>query len=837
MDEHSFECLDFYRVRDRLAGYSMSGLGRRLAAAVRPVARPDLIRRWFAQVGELQRMKESHGIPPFGGISDVRDLVKQCAPPLRVGVEEISAIASTLAGTREVGRYLALAPEDAPELRHLAERCGDFDTVAQRIRAVVDERGEVRDDASQKLARIRAEIQRAMTQIRETVERLLHDPNVRRLLQYANHTFHGDRLVLPVRTEYRGRLPGIVHRSSDSGATLYVEPAQAVELNNQISNLRAEESEEIRRLLWELAHEVHLNEEPILRTLDALAVLDLVCAKLRFAEDFDLRCPAVSDEAVLDVRQARHPLLMELLRERERQGLAPDPIVPINYRLGDDFDLLIITGPNTGGKTVTLKTIGLLTLMAQAGLPVPVGDGSVIGIFKNVLIDIGDEQSLTQSLSTFSAHLRRQMEMLQKAGPKTLVLIDELGAGTDPDEGAAIGRAILDELLRLHCRCIVTTHLGALKSVPLTRPRAENGCVDFDDQTLRPTYHLRIGEPGLSNALAIADRLGMPKRLLQAATRHISEKSRALHAAMVGTAAAKREAEAARDAATSAKLAANQSQSEAAAAKADFEKKQADFHAWVARVVQLRPGDPVRVRNFDRDGRVVRMRLDHHRAEIDVGSFAVEVPLGDLLPPEAPHPPPRAPRARPAPEAAARAAVAQAQPPGDGEHRPARQRQNRPPRRHGIAAGPRADSRTRGEGRPHPDAARPHVPSLTDDQAAALNPGDAIFAKRFHRDGTVVRVLADKRLAVITVGLLEVEVPFSGLAHPQGVTGVRGTRSRGHGRAHRTQEHSGRGQRQPGGGEPRVAGPAASGGAQPTAEPQVQDEAAGPNEPGAPPPP
>ena len=769
MDAHTLECLDFYRVRERLAGFAMTGLGRSLALGVKPVARPDLVRRWFTQVEELRRIKEQRGLPPFGGVSDVRELVKHCAPPLRIGVEDAALLGSTLAATREIRRYLADLPEDCAELRHLAERCGDFETLAQRVRAVVDERGQVRDDASPKLARIRSEIEASMARIHETVQRLLHDPEVRRLLQYANHTFHGDRLVLPVRTEYRGRLPGIVHRSSDSGATLYVEPAAAVELNNQVSNLRAEEAEEISRLLWELAHEIHINEEPILKTLDALAVLDLLTAKLRFAEALDLRCPAVREEAVLDVRQARHPLLVDLVDTRLREGLPADPVVPINFRLGDDFDLLIITGPNTGGKTVTLKTIGLLALMAQSGLPVPVGDGSSMGVFRNVLIDVGDEQSLAQSLSTFSAHLRRQMEMLQKAGPRTLVLIDELGAGTDPDEGGAIGRAVLDELLRLECRCIVTTHIGALKSFPLTRPRAENGCVDFDTQTLRPTYHLRIGEPGLSNALAIAERLGMPKRLVQAAQRHVNEKSRALHAAMVGTATAKRAAEAARYAAATAQLAADQSQSQAAAARASFEKKQAEFQEWVARVVHLRPGDPVRVRHFDRDGRVVRLRLDLHRAEIDVGSFTVEVPPGAVLPPETPVPPPRPPRPRPA--------AAPAPPPRTAASAPAaRPRDGQPPR------GESARRPARPPREPHALPPRPVLPSLTDEQAAALGAGDSVFAKRFHRDGTIVRVDAEKRLAVVTVGLLEVEVPFSGLAAPQGISASRHDRHEAHGR-------------------------------------------------------
>lgn len=759
MDAHALECLDFGRIRDLLAGYAMTGLGRGLAAAIRPVARPERIHRWLAQFRELQRLESQRGLPPLGGISDVRELVHRCAPPLRVTVEDIARIGSTLAGTHAVARYLADLPEDCPELRHLAERIGDFHTIAGRIAAVVDERGQVRDDASPKLARIRGEIQRVAAQIREVVGRLLHDPQVRRLLQYANHTFHGDRMVLPVKMEYRGRLPGIIHRSSDSGATIYVEPAEAVELNNQISNLRGEEAEEINRLLWDLAHEVYINAQAIVRTLDTLAVLDLVIAKVRFARDYDLRCPEVCEEPVLSVRQARHPLLLELARRHAARGEPGEPVVPISFRLGEDFDLLIITGPNTGGKTVTLKTIGLLTLMLQAGVPVPVGDGSRMGLFRDVLIDVGDEQSMQQSLSTFSAHLRRQMEMLQKAGPHTLLLIDELGAGTDPDEGAAIGQAILDELLACRCRCVATTHIGALKSFPLTRPRAENACVEFDVETLRPTYHLRIGEPGASNALAIAQRLGMPRRLIAAARRNLSGRARAFQAAMEGTAAAKRQAEQARAAAEDARITAEKARGDARAARAALEQQAAEFRAWIQRVVHLQPGDPVRVRGFDRDGRIVRVRLDQQRAEVDVGSFAVEVPLGDVLPPQTPAPPPRAPRP-PRTAAAASGPAAAPEPASVARARVDEHRKGPPPPRREPSAPARRDSARDGAREPR---AHPPVPSLTDEQAAALQPGDRVYAKRFHREGTVVRVTPAKRLAVVSVGLLEVELPFDGL--------------------------------------------------------------------------
>jgi DNA mismatch repair protein MutS2 len=749
MDAHTIECLDFLRVRDLVATYAFTELGRSLAGAIQPVARESLVQRWFQQLAELRRVTQARGLPPFSGLSDVRPTVKRCAPPLQVSVEDVARIGDALAATHALVQYFAELPEDCPELRHLAERIGDFETIAERIRAVIDERGQVRDEASPKLTRIRGDIRGATKQTRAAVERLLHDPDTRKLLQFPNYTFHDDRLVFPVRAEYRGRLPGIVHRSSDSGATIYVEPAQAVELNNQISNLRGEESEEIARLLWELAHEVYINAEAITKTLDALAVLDLLVAKQRFADDFEMRCPHLNDTPTLNVRQARHPLLVDLVRRREVGGQEAAPVIPISYRLGDDFELLIITGPNTGGKTVALKTVGLLTLMVQAGLPVPVDEGSSFGIFKRVMVDIGDEQNMQQSLSTFSAHLKQQMDMLRKAGPNVLALIDELGAGTDPDEGAAIGRAILEELLRLGCRCMATTHIGALKSFPLTHERAENGCVEFNPETLEPTYHLRIGEAGMSNAIEIARRLGMPRRLISAARRNFSRKARALRAALEGAAGAKRLAEAARSAAETARLDADRAQNQADHARASLEQQRSDFQQWVQQVVHLQSGDSVRVRNFDRDGRVVRLRLDQHRAEVDVGSFTVEVPLGDVLPPATPAPPERPPRPRaPAPAPAKPAKPRRAPPPAAGARtHPAKRK---PRKRDRVDAPPKR-----------------HYLPLSEEQINALQFGDRVVVKRLHREGRVVRVEPAKHVAFVSVGAFEVEVPFDGLALPE----------------------------------------------------------------------
>ncbi len=741
MDAHSLDCLDFLRVRDLLSRYALTPLGKARALGIQPGRKPAAVRRWRAQVLDLQAYMQTHGSPPMADVRDVVATVEKCAPPLRVDVDDIAAIGRTLRAAAEVAAYLADLPDEAEHLLHLRGRIGDFSSICGRIFAIIDPRGQVRDDASPRITRIRRDIARARVRIRETVERLLQNPSVRRLLQFANHTYVEDRLVLPLRTECRGRLPGIVHRGSGSGATLFVEPSQAVELNNQISNLKSEEDEEITRLLWDLAHEVHINATPILKTLDALGVLDLTVAKVRYAEAFDARCPEILDEPTLQVRGARHPLLLEMTREAPGAPLRPEEVVPIDYRLGVDFDLLVITGPNTGGKTVTLKTIGLLSLMVQAGIPVPVGPGARFGVFGNVLIDIGDEQSMAQSLSTFSAHIRRQLDMLSHAGPDTLVLIDELGAGTDPDEGAAIGVALLEELLRRRTRGVLTTHIGALKGFPLQNERAENACVDFDSRTLRPTYELRIGEPGTSNAIQIAARMGMPKHLVTASKKHLGTKANALNRALSKTRDTRRQAETALAGADDARLSAEKAEKKAREAREKLRQQQDDFQRWLQRIAHLRAGDTVRVRNFDGEGKVTRVRLEHQRAEVEVGSLSIEVPFGDILPPEVPPPPP-------APERPGR--VRKRQPESE---RPQTQRRRR-------AGAPNAK---RGPGQ-RPRTGGPALVPLGDADIKALKPNDSVYVKRFHREGTVVRVEADKRVVIVSAGVLEVEVPFNGLA-------------------------------------------------------------------------
>lgn len=630
MDPHTLDKIEFERVRLLLAEHCNCALGKWMAAKIKPVARVDLVRQWIGQVQEMIEAAARIDLPPFGGVRDVRGLVESAVPPHSLEPEEFAVLADTFAATHEIVRWAGQLSSGSDELRRLTDQIGDFKVLADAIRKVVGAEGSICDNASAKLYRLRVEISEAQIKIGHVIDRLLRDKNFTRWLRYPQATFHDDRLVLPLAAEHRGRIPGIIHRSSESGATLFVEPEAAVQLNNQIIDLKAAETAEINRLLWHLTHQVHLNQAELMKTLRALAVLDFISAKVRFAWAYDMHCPEISERGRLYLHQARHPLLVQMHKKTLASTGRQQEVVPIDVRLGEDFDILIVTGPNTGGKTVALKTVALCCAMAQAGLPIPAADGSTVPIYKDILVDIGDEQSLQQSLSTFSAHLGRLMSILKHAHPHRLVLIDELGAGTDPDEGAAIGQAIVEELLKRHCPALITTHLGVLKSLAFTQPRAENACVDFDVETLRPTYRLLIGEPGNSNAINIANRLGLPPNIIQAARKHLSSSHEQLSRAIAGTLLSRRQAERARADAEKVKREAEQQKKAAAGELAELQRRQEEYQRWVSMISSLQPGDEVHVRRFDREGRIVRLQLHKQVAVVSVGAMEMEVPLKEI---------------------------------------------------------------------------------------------------------------------------------------------------------------------------------------------------------------
>ncbi|MCH8148941.1 MAG: DNA strand exchange inhibitor protein [Planctomycetes bacterium] len=632
MNDATMEKLEFHLIRECLGRFSGSRLGKRLAHGMTPSANIQQVREWFQQVREMQAAAESHGLPPMGGVHDIREQVRAAAFPTPLEPETLASIAETLDATVALCRWFGQVRDKAPSLARLETRVTDLSPTAALIHEVIDSRGQVSDYASPKLADIRKSIGVARDRIKGVTDRLLRQAGIAKMLQYAGATFHGDRLVLPLKSEYRGRIKGIIHRSSDTGCTLFVEPAESVELNNAVVRLKDSETKEINRLLRTLSAEVNRQSVPILATLRAIAVVDVIAAKCRYAKKRSCVCPEINDNGVLDIHDARHPILIELFAEQAVEGEEPKEVVPIDVRLGDDFDVLIITGPNTGGKTVAVKTIGLLALMTQCGIPIPVKEGSTLPVYKSIHIDIGDEQSLQQSLSTFSSHLATQLDILQRSGPKSLVLIDELGAGTDPDEGASIGRAIIEELLRLSAKAVVTTHLSSLKAVAFTTQRVDNAAVEFDPQSLRPTFHLKLGEPGNSNALIIAKRLGMPARLVKAAMGFLADSTRALNKAIAGTLDSRREAEQARKAAREAQVDAQRQRNEAQRDRETLRQQQQDFEKWATWVNELGPGDEVFVVSLQRPARVVRMQLQKQKALVFNGKMDIELPLRDIHP-------------------------------------------------------------------------------------------------------------------------------------------------------------------------------------------------------------
>ncbi len=635
MDDQTLAKLEFDHVRQALARQCACGLGRSLVERLRPSANAPEVRRWLDQVRELMDIEPDLGLPPIGGMRDIRPLVRGSGKPGGLEPEELGEVQCTLAATGLLCRWLARVPAERSLLRAFVGRVSDHTGLADTIDQAIDSRGAVRDEASPRLAAIRSRIETLRDETGTVFTRILRQPKYQKILQYPSTTFHNDRVVLPLKAEFRGRLPGIVHRSSDSGATLFIEPSEAVELNNAVARLKVKELEEVSRIVSALSRQVHQQQDDILRTLEACSVLDLLAAKVKYALSRAAICPRLSDHGLLDLHGARHPVLVDLFEGSDTA------VVPIDIRLGDDFDVLVITGPNTGGKTVSLKTVGLLAAMTQSGIPIPADRGSIMPLYRRIFIDIGDEQSIEQSLSTFSAHLTNICRILRAAGPGTLVLIDELGAGTDPDEGAAIGQAILDELLDLGCSAIVTTHSSQLKAAAYTLARVDNASVEFDLESLAPTYVLRLGEPGNSNALAIAQRLGLPERVVQAARRHIDDQHRALSRAIEGTLDARRQAEEARKSAAAARQEAERVTESYQEKSRQLDHQRAAHQAWVAWINNLRPGDPVHVDAMGKVASVVRMQLHKQSALVCIGAIDYEVQLNAISQPPRPETTPR----------------------------------------------------------------------------------------------------------------------------------------------------------------------------------------------------
>lgn len=525
MDEKNLETLEFPKILARLAEYTDFSASRELALALRPTT--DLVKAQARQqeTSEARRLLDIQGAVSVGGARDVRPKVEAAVRGATLLPADLLEIAETLSSGRKLKRSLGRMTDQFPRLAATAARIEECPSVVSEVRRCLDERGQVVDNASPQLARIRGELKVAHERLMDRLNRVLVSPANASYLQETLVTQRHGRYVIPLKANFKGRIPGIVHDQSSSGATLFIEPLATVKLNNRWRELQLEEEHEVERILAQLSSLVAEEAPSIARTVEALAELDLAFAKARYAEGLqavEAQMVPFSKPPLAAGAPVRHPGSVLRLMKARHPLLDPATVVPVDAYLDENYYIVVITGPNTGGKTVTLKTIGLLTLMAQAGLHVPAGEDSVLSVFESVYADIGDEQSIEQSLSTFSAHLANIIRIFDGANERSLVLLDELGAGTDPVEGAALAQAILAHLLRRGTTTFVATHYPQLKAYAYTTPGVQNASVEFDVETLSPTYELTIGLPGRSNALAIATRLGLPPAIVEEGRSHLS---------------------------------------------------------------------------------------------------------------------------------------------------------------------------------------------------------------------------------------------------------------------------------------------------------------------------
>ena len=518
MFEKSLRTLELPAVLEMLAGQAVSEFAQEKARALRPSADGAEVRSRLRETSAAAGMMVVKGSPSFTGLKDVRSALARADMGGMLNTRELLEIAGVLACARSAISY---ASSDRGEQRgaidYLFSSLIANRYLEERITGSIIGEEEIADAASTELADIRRKMRAASSRAREALQKIISSPAYAKALQEPIITMRSDRFVVPVRIEHKGAVPGLVHDVSSSGATVFIEPMAAVKANNEVRELRAKEKQEIERILMELSAECATYREDITCDFNVLAALDLVFAKAKLSYKLDCMEPELT-ERTLVLKKARHPLLDQA------------KAVPIDVTLGDEFDTLMITGPNTGGKTVTLKTLGLLCAMAQCGLHIPAADGSKVPLLEGVLADIGDEQSIEQSLSTFSSHMTNIVEILRTCGDRTLLLFDELGAGTDPTEGAALAISIIEYGRKVGSIVAATTHYAELKVYATSTPGVQNASCEFNVETLQPTYRLLIGIPGKSNAFAISRRLGLPDAVIADASGRIGTESASFEA-------------------------------------------------------------------------------------------------------------------------------------------------------------------------------------------------------------------------------------------------------------------------------------------------------------------
>jgi DNA mismatch repair protein MutS2 len=517
VSEKALAKLDFQAIREKLSAHCLLPKAKEWAEELIPVADIRTVRSLLRETDEGRMLLRINPLFSVRGAKEIRPYLERCERGGVLSPEELLEIRDTLKTGRQIhNNFLDNNPGNKDEygelftIKALIESFTPQKKIENEISRCLTEEGNISDRASEELARLRQAKNRSQQKIKETLDNILRNPRYQKMLQDNLITARGDRYVVPIKAEHSTDFPGIVHDQSASGATVFIEPLAVVELGNELREIMLKEEREIERIILQLTALVTEKVEEITELYMGLAKLDFILAKAHLSEDMEAGSPIVVNHQEIKLIRARHPLLK-------------GRVVPISVELGRGYRFLVITGPNTGGKTVTLKTVGLLTVMMQSGLHIPAESESRLGIFQQVFVDIGDEQSVEQSLSTFSGHMTNIVEIMNRADDKSLVLFDELGAGTDPAEGAALAMAILAELLERGSCGIATSHYGALKSFAYNTPGIENASVEFNSETLKPTYRLLTGIPGRSNALAIADRLGLDELILEKARFFLSD--------------------------------------------------------------------------------------------------------------------------------------------------------------------------------------------------------------------------------------------------------------------------------------------------------------------------
>ena len=517
MNDKTFRVLEYYKIIEKLADKSESQLGRDMVLKTKPLTDIDEIEYLQRETNEALNLIIKRGNPPLYGIFNILGELRMARIGGSLTPKSLLKVSDSLRVSRGLKNYLREIKDDEtsnyPIIRGLIEDLKVFRDIENQINNAIIGENEISDNASSKLRNIRKQIINKNESIRNKLNSIVSSQKYKKYLQDSIVTIRDGRYVVPIKQENKGFFPGLIHDQSGSGATLFVEPIAVVELNNELKELEIEEKKEIERILLELSGLIAEEAEGIKNNQDILQRLDFIFAKGKLALELNAVKPVLNKRGYIDIKKARHPLLNV------------KNVVPIDIFIGDEFNTLVITGPNTGGKTVSLKTVGLLVLISQSGLHIPADSNSQIGVFDKIFADIGDEQSIEQSLSTFSSHMTNIVDILDNLESNSLVLFDELGAGTDPTEGAALAMSILDYLLKLDVRTIATTHYSQLKIYALTTDKVKNAAVEFDIETLSPTYRLLIGVPGKSNAFEISNRLGLQDYIIEYAKKLVSKEN------------------------------------------------------------------------------------------------------------------------------------------------------------------------------------------------------------------------------------------------------------------------------------------------------------------------